>query len=112
MTILLPRPTAVPRSAVPAPQQREGAMLVQFSGQATSFGALAPGLCFEFEREGRPQIGVKLRDEAAGADSCAVLWAEGGDGPALLSQAPPSDCPVLALPDALVQPTVDAAQIQ
>lgn len=87
-------------------------MLIQFSGQATSFGALAPGLCFAFEREGRPQIGVKLRDEAGSAGACAVLWGEGGDGPALLPQAPPPDCPVLALPDALVQPTVDPAQIQ
>src|SRR5215470_2328229 len=51
-----------------APLQREGTMLVQFSGHATSFGALAP--------------------------------------------APAGDCPVLSLPDALVQPTVDPAQIQ
>jgi hypothetical protein len=89
-------------------------MLVQFSGQATSFGALAPGLCFAFEREGRPHIGLKVRDEAGGsaADSCVVLWAEGGDGPALLAQAPPADGPVLSLPDAMVQPTVDPAQIQ
>jgi hypothetical protein len=87
-------------------------MLVQFSGHATSFGALAPGLCFAFERGGRPQIGIKLRDEAGGGDCCAVLWAEGGDGPALLPQAAPADCPVLALPEAMFQPTVDPAQIQ
>jgi hypothetical protein len=97
-----------------APVQREGAMLVQFSGQATSFGALAPGLCFAFERDGRPHIGLKVRDEAGGgaADACAVLWAEGGEGPALLALAPPGDCPVLSLTDATVQPTVDPAQIQ
>jgi hypothetical protein len=88
-------------------------MLVEFSGQATSFGALAPGLCFAFEREGRPHIGLKVRDEAGGAaDPCVVLWAEGGEGPALLAQAPPADCPVLALPDALVQPALDPAHIQ
>jgi hypothetical protein len=93
--------------------QWEGAMLVQFSGQATTFGALAPGLCFAFEREGRSRIGLKVRDEAGGsADSCAVIWAEGGDGPALLAQAPPGDCPVLSLPDAMFQPTVDPAQVQ
>ena len=87
-------------------------MLVQFSGQATTFGALAPGLCFAFEREGRPQIGLKVRDEAGGADSCAVLWAEGGDGPVLLAQALPADCPVLSLPDAMFQPAVDPAHVQ
>ena len=89
-------------------------MLVQFSGQATSFGALAPGVCFAFERDGRPSIGLKVRDEASGgaATACAVLWAEGGDGPALLASAPPGDSPVLSLPDATVQPTVDPAQIQ
>jgi len=87
-------------------------MLVQFSGQATSFGTVSPGLCFAFEREGRPHIGLKLRDEPAGGDACAVLWAEGGDGPALLPQAPPADCPVLALPEAMVQPAADPGQIQ
>jgi hypothetical protein len=87
-------------------------MLVQFSGQATTFGAIEPGLCFAFERAGKAQIGLKVRDEAGGGDSCAVVWAEGGDGPALLRQAPPADCPVLSLPDALFQPSVDPAQIQ
>jgi hypothetical protein len=54
-----------------------------------------------------------VRDEAGGAaDPCVVLWAEGGEGPALLAQAPPADCPVLALPDALVQPALDPAHIQ
>jgi hypothetical protein len=87
---------------------------IHFSGQATTFGAIAPGLCFAFERAGRPQIALKVRDEAGGdaADACAVLWAEGGDGPALLAAAPAADCPVLALPEALVQPTVDPGQIQ
>ncbi|HUL05852.1 MAG TPA: hypothetical protein VLV76_05930 [Candidatus Acidoferrum sp.] len=85
---------------------------VFFSGQATTFGALAPGLCFAFERAGRAQVGIKLRDETGGGDFCAVLWAEGGDGPALLPQAPPADCPVLALPEAMFQPAVDPAQIQ
>jgi len=87
-------------------------MLVQFSGQATSFGALAPGLCFAFEREGRPHIGLKVRDDAGGADSCVVVWAEGGEGPALLSLPPPNDCPVLSLPDAMFQPAADPTQIQ
>lgn len=87
---------------------------VFFSGQATTFGALAPGLCFAFAHAGRPHVGLKLRDEAEGAasDSLAVLWTEGGDGPALLPQALPADCPVLALPDAMFQPTVDPAQIE
>jgi hypothetical protein len=85
---------------------------VFFSGQATTFGALAPGLCFAFERAGRPRIGIKLRDEAGAGDSCVLLWAEGGDAPTLLPQAPSADCPVLALPEALVQPAVDPAQIQ
>jgi len=87
-------------------------MLVQFSGQATTFGAIEPGLCFAFEHAGKAHIGLKARDEAGGGDSCAVVWAEGGDGPALLAQAPPGDCPVLSLPDALFQPSVDPAQIQ
>jgi hypothetical protein len=87
-------------------------MLVQFSGQATTFGAIEPGLCFAFERAGKAHIGLKVRDEAGGGDSCAVVWAEGGDGPALLAQAPPGDCPALSLPDALFQPSVDPAQIQ
>jgi hypothetical protein len=89
-------------------------MLVQFSGQATSFGAIEPGLCFAFERAGKAHIGLKVRDEAgaAGGDSCVALWAEGGDGPALLPEAPAGDCPVLSLPDAMFQPAVDPAHIQ
>ena len=86
---------------------------IHFSGQATTFGALTPGLCFAFERDGRPHIGFKVRDEAgAGADSCVAVWAEGGDGPALLAEAPPGDCPVLSLPDAMFQPALDPAHIQ
>ena len=85
---------------------------VFFSGQATTFGALAPGLCFALERAGRAQVGIKLRDETGGGDLCAVLWGEGGDGPALLPQAPPADSAVLALPEAMFQPAVDPAQIQ
>jgi hypothetical protein len=85
---------------------------ILFSGQATTFGALAPGLCFAFEREGRPHIGLKARDEAGGSDSCVVIWAEGGDRPALLPQAPADDCPVLSLPDAMFQPALDPAHIQ
>ncbi len=52
-------------------------MLVQFSGQASTFGAVDPGLCFAFEREGKAHIGLKVRDDAGGGDSCAVVWAEG-----------------------------------
>jgi hypothetical protein len=89
-------------------------MRVQFSGQATSFGAIEPGLCFAFERAGKAHIGLKVRDEAGagGGDSCVAVWAEGGDGPALLPEAPASDCPVLSLPDAMFQPAVDPAQVQ
>jgi hypothetical protein len=87
-------------------------MLVQFSGQATTFGVIEPGMCFAFERDGRPHIGFKVRDEAGGGDSCVAVWAEGGDGPALLPEAPPGDCPVLSLPDAMFQPAPDPAHIQ
>ncbi len=89
-------------------------MLVQFSGQATTFGALDPGLCFAFERAGRAQIGLKMRDDAGGgaADSCVIVWAEGGDGPALLAETPSGDCPVLSLPDAMFQPALDPAHVQ
>jgi len=89
-------------------------MLVQFSGQATTFGALDPGLCFAFEREGKAHIGLKVRDDGGGsaADACVVVWAEGGDGPAFLPEAPPRECPVLSLPDAMLQPAVDPAHIQ
>ena len=89
-------------------------MLVQFSGQATSFGALAPGLCFAFELKGKAHIGLKVRDEAGGGavDSCVVVWSDGGNGPALLPEAPPGDCPVLSLPDAMFQPSVDPAHVQ
>jgi hypothetical protein len=89
-------------------------MLVQFSGQATTFGALDPGLCFAFERAGRAQIGLKMRDDAGGgaADSCVIVWAEGGDGPALLAETPSGDCPVLSLPDAMFQPALDPTHVQ
>jgi hypothetical protein len=92
--------------------RREGSVLVHFSGQATTFGALDPGVCFAFEREGKAHIGLKARNEAGGGDRCAVVWAEGADGPALLPEAPPADCPVLSLPDAIFQPAVDPGQIQ
>jgi len=87
-------------------------MLVQFSGQASTFGAVDPGLCFAFEREGKAHIGLKVRDDAGASDSCAVVWAEGGDGPALLAEALPSDCPLLSLPAAMFQPAVEPAHIQ
>jgi hypothetical protein len=89
-------------------------MFVQFSGQATTFGALAPGLCFAFELKGKAHIGLKVRDDRGGraADSCVAVWTEGGDGLAYLPAAPPSDCPVLSLPDAMFQPAVDPAQVQ
>ena len=89
-------------------------MHVHFGGQATTFGALESGLCFAFEREGRPHIGLKVRDEAgdSAVNACVVVWGEGGDGPALLPTAPPNDCPVLAMPDAMFQPAVDPGQIQ
>ena len=89
-------------------------MLVNFTGQATTFGAIEPGLCFAFEREGRPHIGLKVRDEGVGGatDPCIAVWTEGGDAPSLLPLAPPNDCPVLALPQAMFQPAVDPGQIQ
>lgn len=87
-------------------------MLVQFSGQASTFGAVGPGLCFAFEREGKAHIGLKVRDDAGGSDSCAVVWAEGGDGPALLAEALPSGCTLLSLPAAMFQPAVEPAHIQ
>lgn len=87
---------------------------IHFTGQATTFGAIEPGLWFATELRGKTYIGLKVRDAAAAsaADACVMLRAEAGEGPGYLAVPPASEAPVLALPEAMVQPSLDLAQIQ
>jgi hypothetical protein len=89
-------------------------MIVQFSGHATIFSALEPGACFAAELGGRTQIGVKSRDDSGGrtVDSCAVIAANSGEAPRLLPERPLAEWPVLALPEAIFQPSADPAYVQ
>jgi len=85
-----------------------------FSGQATTFGAIAPGLWFATELRGKTYIGLKVKDAAAASatDACVILGPAAGEGPGYLAVPPASEAPVLALPEAMVQPSLDPAQIQ
>ncbi len=88
--------------------------LVQFSGQATTFGAIEPGVCFAAELRGKTHIGLKVRDDRGGrgADACVIVGPDAADGPAILATPPRSEWPVLALPEALFQPSADPAHIE
>jgi hypothetical protein len=88
--------------------------LVHFSGQATTFGAIEPGVCFAAELRAKTLIGLKIRDDRGGrgADACVIVWSDAGDAPAAVSPPPRGEWPVLALPEAMFQPSVDPAHIE
>ena len=52
-----------------------------FSGQATTFGAVEPGVCFATELREKTYIGLKVRDAAGAGDACVMLGPDAGEGP-------------------------------
>jgi len=83
-----------------------------FSGQATTFGAVEPGVCFATELREKTYIGLKVRDAAGAGDACVMLGPDAGEGPGYLAVPPAREWPVLALPDAMFQPSLDPQHIQ